>query len=167
MIQPPFLNNNNNETKQQQQSTKKAIRIDFILSHWLVAWFILYYIGDITYSPKFALIVAYAINLVQWTYFIYKGSTKYNIIKYFVLVSMAKIIPLLLIWNMDEIVLPRDIYLTLGVIILYLVWVVGINQYNPIHDYEDLNRAYLAPFPSPGDRRTFNSRMYDMIFGYR
>jgi len=57
-----------------------------IFSYWVFVWFILYYIGLTKYNPLLLLIVAYIFTLFEFIYLILKKSSKYNLIKFLILI---------------------------------------------------------------------------------
>ena len=45
-----------------------ALRVDLVFSYWIYAWFILYFLNYIKYSPKFALTLGLLDNIVMLFY---------------------------------------------------------------------------------------------------
>uniref|UniRef100_A0A6C0ATZ5 Uncharacterized protein n=1 Tax=viral metagenome TaxID=1070528 RepID=A0A6C0ATZ5_9ZZZZ len=75
------------------------IRIDFIFSYWIFAWFILYLVfPDKITSPLLAFIIAAVINLCETFYFIIAKVPVTRIIKYIIMILIAKVVPIVVIW---------------------------------------------------------------------
>ena len=103
------------------------IRADHLFSYWIFAWFLLFYgthykgKSDIIYSPKLAFYIAFFENLVE-IFSIYKvNQSIWLMIKFAVTILLFKILPLYLMWDIP-VVLPRDIYILVGVFIVYVIY---------------------------------------------
>lgn len=108
--------------------TVKIIRSDYIFSYWIFTWFLLYYLNIIKYSPKFVLILGLIENFFIIIYLLLNKSPLCKISKFIIINIIIKVIPLYLIFN-DKI-RYRDIYATIILFLIYLIWVYincGVN----------------------------------------
>jgi hypothetical protein len=101
-------------------------RIDLVFSYWIFIWYIFYILKIISYNPKFAIYCGIIENIIIIILMIvYK--TKIEIIIYFVLmVILLKILPLYTIINTD--ISKKDIYSTIFLFIIYLLWIYVNNK---------------------------------------
>jgi hypothetical protein len=103
-------------------------RPDFILSYWILGWFILYQLKYIPYSPKQIFILGLLENLFILLIMIYH-SYVYTI--YFVIVILLlKVLPLWIMRN-DPFRLT-DTYFTGFIVFLYLIW-LKLHHYDPAY----------------------------------
>jgi hypothetical protein len=96
-----------------------------------VAWFLLFYATHIKgkpdkiYSPKLAFYIAFLENVVEiWSMFRLQLGLG-QLFKFFVTISLFKILPLYLIWDIP-IIIPRDIYVLVCVFIIYIIYLYAI-----------------------------------------
>lgn len=143
----------------------KIIRSDFIFSYWIFAWFLLYFFNIVKYSPKFVIILGLIENCFLLLFLIIYKSTLYKIIKFIVINTIIKVIPLYLVWN-DKII-KRDIYATIILFLIYLVWIYlnGGIEYFYI-SYKKLIKNYMTrpKFSDENKEATLPSYIYDNIF---
>jgi hypothetical protein len=98
-----------------------TLRPDLVFSYWIYFWFLLYAFKIINYSPKFALIVGVVDNIIMLFLMLYFG-TKRKTIFYFILINtFIKVLPLYLLRN--ENIRMRDIYFTIGLSLLFVLWI--------------------------------------------
>jgi len=107
------------------------IRADHLFSYWIVAWFLLFYGThtkgkvDIIYSPKLAFYIAILENIVEIGSLFSVNQSIGQILKFCVTIFLFKILPIYLMWDIP-IYLPRDIYILMGVFIIYMIYLYGI-----------------------------------------
>ena len=123
-------------------------RIDFFFSYWIDIWCLIYIIyhhndiiknkgcNTIIYNPKFALLVAIFINIVEFTSMIYFMNSRNHIIIYFIIVSIGKGIPLAYLRNTK--ICQRDIYASLFLFSIYLLWM----YWNGVTIFDYILQAY-------------------------
>jgi hypothetical protein len=111
------------------------LRVDFILSYWIFTWYILYIINIVSYSPKLIIILGIFENLITLIIMILYGSNFKTIIYFIIINIIIKGIPFYTIRN-DKIKL-RDIYSTIILILIYLLW-VKINGESVIKYYKKI-----------------------------
>jgi len=95
-----------------------VLRVDLIFSNWITVWFILYFVGWIKYSPKFAV----TIGLLENTYlmFILKTANIQTILSLMVVI-LIKFIMFYIVRN-DKL-RKIDIGFSLILFMIYIVWV--------------------------------------------
>ena len=103
---------------------------DKFFSYWALTWFIIYYFGN-TYlekytgykisSPKLALHLALYENIIELISLISVNLNVWLITKFILLILIIKVLPLYLIWDV-KLVLPKDIYILIGVFIVYVIY---------------------------------------------
>ena len=131
-----------------------------IFSYWIFIWFILFYVGLTKYNPLFLLLVGYIFTLFEFIYLIINKTSKYNLIKFFIINILIKFIPILLIiqfplrFNLD------DIYVSIYLIITYLI-IMSIMNKNPYEYYKLMINTYLY---DDNKYKTYISVMYDNLF---
>ena len=103
------------------------LRIDYIFSYWIVFWYILYICNFIKYNPKFVIILGLFENVCILLIMFYYNTKPRLIFLFFIMMFLIKIIPLYTIWNTK--ITLNDIYFSLLVIIVYLLWMF-INKKN-------------------------------------
>ena len=96
------------------------MRFDEIFSFWILAWFILYCIGFVPYSPKFVLIIGLIHNFILLTIMIINHARFLTTIQFFFIIFITKILPLLLLRNVALKV--DDVIFSLIYFNVYLVW---------------------------------------------
>lgn len=102
------------------------IRIDFIFSYWIFAWYLLYMIQIINFNPKFALICGLIENIIIILLMIY-FKTKYKLIILFLIMCfIMKIIPLYTLSATNIQIL--DIKITIKIFCYYLIWMIANNK---------------------------------------
>ena len=95
-----------------------VLRVDLIFSNWITVWFILYFIGWIKYSPKFAV----TIGLLENTYlmFILKTANIQTILSLMFVISI-KFMMFYIVRN--DTLRKIDIGFSLILFMIYIVWV--------------------------------------------
>jgi hypothetical protein len=97
-----------------------ALRADLVFSYWIYAWFILYELQIIDYSPKFPLILGIIHNLIMLIFMLLYGTSRRTIFYFIVINTLIKVVPLYYLRN--EPIKLNDIYFTCGLLILFVFW---------------------------------------------
>lgn len=118
-------NNSTNITSKNYDN--KEVRFDLIFSYWIFIWSILYILGVPLYSPKFALICGLSVNIVMFMYLYHKNILRTKLI-YFVLINtIIKVLPLIYLRNKN--IKKPDIYFTIILFLVFIIWLQINNQY--------------------------------------
>lgn len=125
------------------------LRADFIFSYWIFAWFFIYIFGMVSINPKFALIIALLENIGTLCYLMFFSAPFIAISKFIIVMIVQKIIPLFMILN--EKILLSDIMFTLGLFLIYLLWLFANNisffkVYSKIRDSLMKNKSDIPGF---------------------
>jgi hypothetical protein len=104
------------------------IRIDFIFSYWIFAWYLLYTFGVTNFNPKFALIGGVIENSFLLVLMLYK-SLYWDALLFVFINTILKLYPLYSIWKTSLKI--KDIMFTFGLFIVYELW-LRINGTNTI-----------------------------------
>jgi hypothetical protein len=131
-----------------------------IFSYWTFIWFILFYIGLIKYNPLFILIIGYIFTLFEFIYLIIKKSSKYNLIKFMIINSIIKLIPILLIIKFPLRFDLKDIYISIYLIFFYIITMSIMNK-NPYEYYKLMLHTYIY---NDEKYKTYISILYDKLF---
>jgi len=116
------------------------MRIDLVFSYWIFGWFLLY-VGKITsFSPKFALMIGLIVNAIMWILMFIYSTPLFTISSFIVINLFIKIIPLWYLRN--ERVLLKDIYATVGLFVLFIVW-LQINRQSLIGNMKLIHDSLL------------------------
>jgi hypothetical protein len=137
----------------------KIIRLDYVFSYWIFTWFLLYYVNIIKYNPKFVLILGLIENFFIIIYLLINKSKLYKISKFIIINIIIKVIPLYLIFN-DE-VLYKDIYATIILFLIYLIWIYincGINCFYNVYQKLVYSFSFIK-----NNEITYLSYVYDNI----
>jgi len=118
------------------------IKKSLFFSYWIVLWFILYLLKVTSYNPKFIfclslliiIIIIIFTNIYLKCYDLDKQK-KYNLIRFEIITLIIKSIPLFYIINTQ--ITQDDIYVSIVVIIIYLIWLY-INNTNVFDTYKKL-----------------------------
>lgn len=112
-------------------------RFDLVFSYWIFAWFLLYFFKVIQYSPKLALCISIIENaiLLCLMIFVLKSQLE-TIIKFLIINTFIKAIPLYLIWS-DKINWKRDIILIMVLFLVYVVWLF-INSKSRLEEQNEI-----------------------------
>jgi len=109
---------------------------DLIFSYWIFAWYILYILKLIHYSPKIFLIISIFYIIITTIYMIHKFSIK--IIVMFIIINfIIKVIPLYTIKN-DKYNI-NDFLFGIFLFILYIIWV--------FYRKNNINKIFKNMFP--------------------
>ena len=102
------------------------IRIDYVFSYWIFAWFLLYYMNITKYNPFFALLISLIENIVLLILMIYYSVSIKSIISFILINLFIKILPILYL-RKSKIKLS-DIIVTCILFLIYLVWLYVNNK---------------------------------------
>jgi len=98
------------------------IRPDYILSYWIFAWYLFYMLGWVTPNPKFAIYLGIVENGIVLLSMMWLKINLKKIIYFSIMILLIKVIPL---WTLrDTKIKERDIYATLGVVLMYVGWII-------------------------------------------
>ena len=100
------------------------LRSDFILSYWILAWFILYAIGIVRTSPFFATLLAIILNIITLLYLIISNASFYNITKFIIINTIIKGLPLWYMMVRGHIITRSSIIATALMIASYYIWLL-------------------------------------------
>jgi len=92
-------------------------RLDFVLSYWIFAWYLLYMFGVPVSSPKLALLCGVLLNVGS----LFFMSDWRRIVLFLLINLFIKVIPLYTL-RFERIDVARDIPVLVGVGCLYLAW---------------------------------------------
>ena len=121
------------------------IRADHLFSYWIVAWFLVFYATykegrpDKIPSPKLAFIIAILENIVEIGSLFSVNQSIGQILKFCVTIFLFKILPLYLMRDIP-IEVPRDIYILVGVFLIYVVYLYAIGT-NILDVYKQVNKS--------------------------
>jgi len=139
----------------------QLLRSDFILSYWILAWFILYIIGIVRTSPLFATLLGAIENIGSVIYFIFMGASPYNIIKFIIINAIIKGLP---VWYMivRGHTMTRSSMIATGImIVMYYTWLL-MNSMNLYKIYELVGDGYIDRENT--SRKTLFSHWYDVAY---
>jgi hypothetical protein len=100
------------------------LRSDFILSYWILAWFILYAIGIVRTSPFFVTLLAIILNIITLLYLIISNASVYNITKFIIINTIIKGLPLWYMMVRGHIITRSSIIATALMIASYYIWLL-------------------------------------------
>ena len=118
-----------------------TIRIDFVFSYWIFAWFLLYYFKITSYNPFFALIIASIENICLLFLMIYYKVNISHIIQFIIINFFIKMLPLIYLWK-SKIIL-RDIIATFIFFLFYLLWLKINNQKDIFQAQKDIYNSLI------------------------
>ena len=130
------------------------IRFDFIFSHWIYIWYILFILNRSKNipNPKFVLIIAIMQNIIIISEMLRRKSNKNIIIMLILAMFVFKIIPLYTISNTN--IIHTDIYASIILLLCYFYW---LHLHN-IHHSTYLYNIELIIFN--------NNKLYNEIKSY-
>ena len=129
-----------------------------IFSYWIFIWFILYYIKLTEYNPLLLLIIGYIITFGELLYLIFKKSSKYNIIKFVIINTILKIIPIIMLINTT--IRFKDFIMSLYIILIYMI-TMAIMNINPYKFYKTMLNTYIN---NDNKYKSIFSKTYDYIY---
>ena len=113
------------------------IQPHLIFSYWLVLWYILYELRYVKYNPKFWLIFALVINIVELFGMLY-FKRFFMAFTFLIAITIIKIIPIFLLRN--TVIYNRDIMFGLLLFIIYNGWL----YYNNYSLYKLFYKMYIS-----------------------
>jgi len=119
-----------------------VIRTDYLFSYWIFVWFILFYATSLKNpvpSPKLAFIVAIFENIIEIILLSRVNKNPWQILKYFITIFLFKILPIYLMWDIP-VVLPRDIYILIGVFLVYNIYLYAMGT-SLFEVYKETNQS--------------------------
>lgn len=141
----------------------KYLGIDHFFSYWIVIWFFIYlfliktnlineeskkYLKN-NLNPKFAIYIALIENICILLYLIIEKSSISTIIKYTVMISIFKIIPLYILQR-EQIKLPQDLIPVSLLFIIYNVYLTSkktsFYDINDVSVHNIINGSDNTPF---------------------
>lgn len=117
------------------------IRLDYVFSYWIFAWFLLYYFKLVSFNPLFALILATIENTMLLLLMIYYKVHIINIISFIVINFFIKVLPIIYLWK-SKIIL-RDIIALVVLYLIYIVWLYINKQYNFLNIQMDIYNSLI------------------------
>jgi hypothetical protein len=145
------------------------IRIDFLFSYWIFAWFIFFYFLDKTtkygkftttyFSPMIALWFGFLYDFLSFFYLIFINPDFTMILKYAIMLLVIKITPLYLLRN-TPIHYLQD---TLSLIFLFFIYIVylHLNNTSITEVYEKTEKGILT-----GENKTPLFHLMNSIFSF-
>ena len=125
---------------------------EYIFSIWIDIWFIVYYISintnqttrflDNYLNPKFALYMALLQNIYTLLLFIYKNVKSIVILKYILIMSFMKIIPLFLLRN-KSLHFQNNIPITFFIFGIYLLFLYSKDK-TILNIYKEITESIMA-----------------------
>lgn len=131
-----------------------------VFSFWILLWFILYYFGFTKYNPLFILLLACIFPFIQLIYFIIYKISYYNFFKYLIINIIIKVIPILLIIKFPLRFKMVDVYLSVYLILIYIV-LMSILNVNIYEFYKEMISTYIY---DDNKNKTYISKSYDYIY---
>jgi len=117
-----------------------ALRADLVFSYWVYVWFILYFLNYTKYSPKFALTLGLIDNIVMLFLMILWSTNIKTIIWFIIINTLIKILPLYYLRN--ESFKIKDIYVTIGLFLIYIIW-LHINSKSLVGNIKLIHNSLL------------------------
>jgi len=117
-----------------------ALRADLVFSYWVYVWFILYFLNYTKYSPKFALTLGLIDNIVMLFLMILWSTNIKTIIWFIIINTLIKILPLYYLKN--ESFKMKDIYVTIGLFLIYIIW-LHINSKSLVGNIKLIHNSLL------------------------
>jgi hypothetical protein len=117
------------------------IRIDFVFSYWIFAWFLLYYFKLTRLNPLFALEIATIENTIVLLLMIYYKVPIFNIIGFLIINTFIKILPVIYLWKTKTKI--RDVITTIILYIIYLIWLYINKEKNVFKVQHDIYKSLI------------------------
>ena len=142
-----------------------ALRADLVFSYWIYAWFILYELQIIDYSPKFPLILGIIHNLIMLIFMLFYGTSRRTIFYFIVINTLIKVIPLYYLRN--EPIKLNDIYFAGGLFLLFIFW-LHLNEQSLVGNIKLIHDSLLygkeqTPFMALLNKIKSNYKTIEMI----
>lgn len=111
------------------------IRDDFVISYWVLAWFVLYMLRVIPYNPYLALVILLCVVTVATIYMFYEKAPLDAVLKFVAYHAIIKLIPLAVVWRHP--MRPMDYTATFVLFTVYSLWMF-YNRRNPLDMYNGM-----------------------------
>lgn len=121
-------------------------KFDVIFSYWIFTWFILYYLNIVKYNPLFFLILALFSNLFIIIHFLYHKNYHKGLL-FILVIFFIKILPIFLIRKHK--ITKEDIYFSIILFELYLVYIHCIYDYNFYNLYNEYSKLRTKELNTP------------------
>jgi hypothetical protein len=131
--------------------------MDYIFSYWIFVWFVLYLLGIIQTAPVLLIYLGILVNLFELLYFVYLRIPLYQLVKFCLINTALKIIPLYFVWNKP--ITEYEIKATIVVLLAYVLWLY-INKVDIYSVYNHFIKTYKTGY---GDK-TLLSEYYDIFY---
>jgi hypothetical protein len=145
------------------------IRIDFLFSYWIFAWFLLFYFLDKTtkygkyattyFSPMMALWFGFFYDLLIFVYLLFITPNLTMIIKYAIMLLVVKITPLYLLRNTPI----HYLHDTISLLLLFSIYIIYLylNHTSVIEVYRKTEKGILS-----GENKTPLFRLLSAISSF-
>jgi len=135
-----------------------------IISYWFFIWFLLFIFGFTKANPFFILVISYIIILYGVFYLKYKKANNYNLLKFFIINIIIKLIPIIiLICTNQHKFNYYDLYFLLNILIIYFC-VINILGKNPIDIYKRIYYKYINNSKNLNIIETIYDNTYKFLF---
>jgi hypothetical protein len=99
-------------------------RFDLVFSYWIFAWFLLYHFGITKYSPKLALSISLAENIILFLVMVFVLKSAWGtLLKFLIINTFIKVIPIYVVWA-DKINWKMDLLRVTCLFLIYIAWVI-------------------------------------------
>jgi hypothetical protein len=119
----------------------EIVRLDFVFSYWIFAWYLLYISKITTFNPKFVLLIGLIGNSLHLFLMIYFNNSLFKIIIFIIINIFIKIIPFYTLLNTKYKI--KDVIFSFFLFIIYVFWLKINNKLN-INFYKYLNEVYKS-----------------------
>jgi len=119
----------------------ELVRLDFVFSYWIFAWYLLYISKITTFNPKFVLLIGLIENLLYLFLMIYFNNSLFKIIIFIIINIFIKIIPFYTLLNTKYKI--KDVIFSFFLFIIYVFWLKINNKLNT-NFYKSLNEVYKS-----------------------
>jgi len=109
------------------------MRVDLVFSYWIFAWYLLYIVKIVKYSPKFAIGIGILENILLLCFMILNGSNRRTIFYFVFINTFIKVIPFYTLKR--ERIQVKDVYAFFALFLGYLIWII-INKQNLAGNYK-------------------------------
>ena len=121
------------------------IRADFIISYWIILWYIAYLTGYVSQNPAPALWIALIGNILLLLPMIYYKVNLKTFFYFGTIVLVSKVFPL---WTLrDTPIGKKDLMATAGLIVMYVGWILWEDKFSVLKQLSTdiLHNKYSTP----------------------
>ena len=118
----------------------KSLRPDLVFSYWIYAWYIIYVFNFFPFPPKFPQPVGFIDNIVMLCLMFMYGTSPRTIYYFIIINTVIKVVPLYFL--QEEVVKMKDIYFTIGLFIVFIIW-LQINKQSLIGNIKLVHDSLL------------------------